>query len=143
MSMSGQEELPRTADRLEQALEDANKQGIEIALRGGPGGPLNTFLGTEELRIMGGHLLEHMRDEAVWSESEKDFEPVDMVIAAQEVANDHVAGKSTNTNAHITERQPMKMAYGIFINFWLPHLAQYAYGDQYAEQIRSILEDTR
>ncbi len=136
------EKIPRTPDRLEEAFQEAREIGLEAALRGRTGGPLNAFLGTDELRNMGNHLLAHMRDEEIWDEPNKDFEPVDFVTAAAEVAYDNVAGKSVKTNVHIKERQPIKLT-NIFVNFWLHYIALRAYGDEYANEVSSILRETR
>lgn len=131
-----------TADRLEQALEEARATGLEVAMRGGTGGPLNTFLGTDELRGMGQHLLDHMRDEERWGEPNNNFEPIDFVTAAYEVAHDHTAGEPGATKSPVNERLPLKLTFNIFIDFWLPRIAQVTYGEEYAGKVTSILEES-
>lgn len=127
-----------TPDRLEESFEN-----LKVVNGGKEYDALQTFLGIDELRVMGTHLIEHMRDEERWGGFNTEFEPMDFVVAAHEVAHDQVAGRSDKTGVHVNERQPIKMAVGIFINFWLPRIAQVAYGDEYAGKVRSIIGETQ
>jgi hypothetical protein len=143
MSTRQPEEALATPERLEHAFEDAKAIG---QAKPDSGGPLNAFFGSYEVLNMGQDLITHMRDEERWGEPNANFTPTDFVIAASEVAFDHTAGNragdSKTTNIHIPDRQHMKLTFGIFINFWLPRIAKQAYGQEYAEEVRAIIQDT-
>lgn len=130
-------ELPTTPERLEQSFEEARS----IALANpNKNGPLNAFLGTTELVDMGQHLLQHMRNEDRWGGTNSNFEPIDFVLAATEVAHDHAIGESNATSIHISKPMPAKMTFNIFIDFWLPKVAAVAYGKEYAGEVNAILQ---
>ncbi len=138
MHDTGGEAVLATSERLEQAFEEAWEIG---RTKPNQGGPLNAFLGTEELMSMGRHLIEHMRDEARWGEPNMSFEPIDFVLAAHDVAHDQTIGSSKLTRTHVHERVPFKMTFDIFIGFWLPRIASFAYGEQYGSDVNSILQN--
>lgn len=128
-----------TPDRLEHTFESWEvKNGGKI-----DGDILNTFLGTDELRSMGQHLVVHMRDEERWGESNGNFEPVDFVVAAYEVAQEHTLGSPRPAGSFTGEQQPPKMTFNIFIDFWLPRIAKVAYGEEYGNNVRSIVKSTK
>jgi hypothetical protein len=136
-------DLPITPERLEQSFEEATAIAMAHPSKSGP---LNAFLGATELTGMGQHLIQHMRDEDRWGET-RNFEPIDFVLAATEVAYDHTkitSGRKTVessvTNLHVSERIPAQVTFNIFIDFWLPRIATWAYGEEYADEVRAILQ---
>lgn len=134
-----EEAVLATPDRLEQTFESA-----KVVNGANPTGDiLNAFMGTEELISMGQNLLKHMRDEDQWGESNMNFEPYQFVAAAYEVARDQTAGEPIKTKVHVEERQPLKITFNIFIGFWLPRIAKVAYGEEYASDVRGIVESVR
>ncbi|HEX5744418.1 MAG TPA: hypothetical protein VFX84_03130 [Candidatus Saccharimonadales bacterium] len=128
-----------TPDKLEETFESA-----KVVNGAAPNGDiLNAFMGTEDLISMGGHLLKHMRDEERWGGPNESFKPMDFVIAAHEVARDQTAGEAIETQVRPERRQPLKLSFNMFIGFWLPRVAEVAYGSEYAAQVRSIIDEVQ
>jgi|GEM_PF-5402592 hypothetical protein len=136
MSEPHGESKAATPGRIEESFEEAR-----AIARTNPylNGPLCAFLGTTELRGMGNDLIQHMRDEERWGEITT-FEPIDFALAATEVAHDHTIGTSSATNVYINERLPAQITFDIFVDFWMPRLAGWAFGEGYASAVTTILQ---